>query len=229
MPAHLVRHLGRQPGPGVVHRQRHAEYVQGRVEHAPDQIQRLAELSKPFEGVILALDGNQDGIRGGEAVDREEPQRRGAVQEDVVVFLGRLVQTGFEAAFPGQLADQLDLGAGEVHCCGGDAQVVHRGIHSHRLDGGSLVQAVVDAHRQRSLIHTESTGGVALWIEVGDEDAAAQRGQTRAEVHRGGRFPDAALLVDNGNYSPHRPDPPPSAQYYGVRAGAVKRKRVKLA
>ena len=43
--------------------------------------------------------------------------------------------------------------------------------------------------------HTEAGGGVALWIGVNQQHFLADGSQRRAEIDRGCRLADAALLV----------------------------------
>ena len=48
------------------------------------QIDRGDELGQALEGVVLALEGDQHGVRGRECIDGEETERGRAIDEDVV-------------------------------------------------------------------------------------------------------------------------------------------------
>ena len=84
MPGDLVRHLGREPRPRVIHGQYDAEYVEAGVEHPPQQAQRVPELSESLQRVVFTLDGNEDGVCCGEAVHGEKTKGRWTVEEQVV-------------------------------------------------------------------------------------------------------------------------------------------------
>ena len=58
-----------------------------RVEVVADEVDRGDELGQALQGVVLALDRDQRGIRRGQGVDRQEAERGRAVDEDVVVVL----------------------------------------------------------------------------------------------------------------------------------------------
>ena len=85
----------------------------------------LHQVGQALERVILALHRNQHAIRGAQAVEREQRQRRRTVQEDEIVIVGNfrdrdsnLRQRFGERVFQAHLAfgqiDQLDLRAGEL-------------------------------------------------------------------------------------------------------------------
>ena len=46
-----------------------------------------------------------------------------------------------------------------------------------------------------ALVDADAGGRVALWIDIDDEDALAQRGERGAEVDGGRALADAAFLV----------------------------------
>src|SRR5262249_35223873 len=56
---------------------------------------------------------------------------------------------------------------------------------------------------QRLLVDARPHRGIALWIEVDQQHALILRGQAGGQVHRGGGFADAALLVCDHEYLGH--------------------------
>ena len=105
------------------------------------------------------------------------------------------------------LAGELDLGAGERD----------RGRDESRpVDGrGDVEVARADDRRrgrrrwtvERRAVDPEAARGVALGIEVDDEDAITGEGQIGCEIdHRGG-LPDAALLIGAGDRLAHSGPP----------------------
>jgi hypothetical protein len=72
------------------------------------EVDRGDELRKAFQGVVLALDWDHHGVRRGEGVDRQEAERRRAIQKDVVVG-------GYQLGkYPGQAPFALGEG-GQFH------------------------------------------------------------------------------------------------------------------
>ena len=60
------------------------EHVELRVEVGLHQVDVAQELAQALEGVVLALDGDEHLVGRGQAVDRDQAERRRAVDEDVV-------------------------------------------------------------------------------------------------------------------------------------------------
>jgi len=117
MPPHFIGDFGREPSPRIEHGQHNPQYLQARVQHLRHQAQCLAKLAQPLERVVLALDGDDHRLRGGETVHREQAQRGWAVQQHVVVRRNHRAQAHSQSGLPGQLSDQLHLGSGEIHSC----------------------------------------------------------------------------------------------------------------
>jgi hypothetical protein len=195
VPSHLVGHLRRQPGAGVVHGEDDAKDVEARVEHAAHQAERVAELGEAFESVVLALDRDQDGVGGGEAVHREEPKRGRAVEQDEIVFTGGGPKGAPQTCLPCKLADQLDLGPGEVNSRGDRGHAGDAGADARIGQRDAVAQAIVRRHGVRRSVHADAARGVALGIHVNEEDLAIERGEAGAEVDGGGRLADATLLI----------------------------------
>ena len=85
----------------VVHRQQHAGDVERRVERGADAAQRRDEIGEPFEREVLAVERNEHGVGGDERVEREQPERRRRVDEDVVEAIAERVQDGAGGARDG--------------------------------------------------------------------------------------------------------------------------------
>jgi len=131
---HLIRHLGRQAGPRVVHGEHDPEQLQVRIEHPAQEFQCVAELPEPLQRVVLALDRDQHRRRRGEAVDRKQAERGRAVEQHIVVVIGHAVERYLQPRLPGEHTDQLHLGAGQVNGRGDQAQVRDGRVHRRRGD-----------------------------------------------------------------------------------------------
>ena len=193
----------REVGAAVVHRQQDRRDRELRVEVPLDQLDVVEQLAEALERVVLALDRDEHLARGDERVDREQPERRRAVDEDVVEVLLELAEVGVERGAQPLLArderDELDLRAGEVDRRRHAPQPGELRAALDDVAHGRVVDDdVVDARRLRPVLDAERGRCVALRVEVDDQHARARLGQGRGEVHRGRGLADAALLVRDG-------------------------------
>ena len=78
----------------VVHRQQHAVDVERRVERGAHAAQRDDEVGEAFEREVLAVQRDEHGVGGDEGVEREQAERRRAVDEDVVEAVGQRDEAG---------------------------------------------------------------------------------------------------------------------------------------
>ena len=83
------------------------------VQVVANEIDRGEQLGQSFQGVVLALQRDEHRIGGGEGVHGQQPERRRAIDEDVVVAVGDVGDQAGEAPFPGLDRREFDLGSGE--------------------------------------------------------------------------------------------------------------------
>jgi hypothetical protein len=69
--SYLGRHVLRELGAWIVHRQQHACHGEPRVELTLDQRQRVEQTRKAFEGEVLGLHGDDHAICRHQRVDGE--------------------------------------------------------------------------------------------------------------------------------------------------------------
>jgi hypothetical protein len=146
---YLVGHLRREPGPTVVHGEHHAEHIEPRIEHPAQQAERVAELPQSLQGVVLTLDRDEHGVRGGEAVHREQPKRRRTVEQNEVILHAGRGKRGLQSRLPRHLSDQLDLRTGQVHRGRHDGHVVDGRLHERGGEGSAVPEAVVARGAER--------------------------------------------------------------------------------
>ena len=72
---------------GVVHHADERADVQSSIQVAADEVDVAQQLAEAFEGVVLALDRNEHLVGRAQAVDGEQAERWGTVDEDVVVVV----------------------------------------------------------------------------------------------------------------------------------------------
>ena len=174
-----------------------------RVEVRLDHLDVVHQLRHALQGVVLALDGDQHLGRGNERVDRQQAQRRRAVDEHVVE-VGAL-EFGQRVAQPvlaGHHADEFDLGAGQVDGGGhAEQQFVVRTPAQRGMQRDLPDQHLVGRRRSGlPVFDPQRRAGIALRIEVDHQRLESLHGQCRRQVHRGRRLTDAALLIGDGEH-----------------------------
>src|SRR6266540_1166962 len=202
----IGRHVERERIARIVHRAQQSLDFEPLIQVRAHAADGLDQIGQAFECVILALHRNQHAIRGAQAIEREQRQRRGAVQEDEIIIVGdfrdchsNLGQRFGERAFQAHLAfgqiDQFDLGAGELAIRRNEIEASRRGGNTNVGDLLLSKQNLVHGESKGSLIDTGAHGCIALWIQVDQEHATLHRDQTRREIDARRRLADAALLV----------------------------------
>ena len=193
----LLRHLEGQVGAAVKHGEQHALHGQLGVQAPLHQADGGQQVAEALQGVVLALDGDQQGPGGAQGVDSEQLQGGGAVNEDIVVVGGQPLQGIFQQVFPVGNGDHLNtrpgqglVGGEHVPVLGGD----HRFLRLRSVD-----ENVVHVGGGGVLVHPHARGGVGLGIEVAQQGALPNGPQGRGDVDGGGGLAHPALLVDDGN------------------------------
>ena len=124
--AHVGRDLLSEIRALVEHREQHAFDVERRVERGADAAHRADEIGEPFEREVLAVQRNQHGVGGDERVERQQAERRRAVDEDVVEVVAHRREQRAQPFFARGERDQFDFGAGEIAVGGDQRQAVDR-------------------------------------------------------------------------------------------------------
>ena len=194
----------RQVRASVEHRENDPLDREFGVQMVPDEVDRRGELAQPLERVVLALDRDEHGGGCREGVDREQTERRWAVEEHVVVSGDDAFESRRHPPLARQVSGEFDLGAGkrrrrrdevESDDLGPKRQVGHR----HRAD-----DRVVDRCVDRPSVDPEPAGGVPLWVKVDHEDPFAGECQVGRQIdHRGG-LANTTLLVGTGDRLAHQ-------------------------
>jgi hypothetical protein len=197
--ANLSGDVRREVRPAVVHREDDALHLETRIQVVADEIQGRDQLSEALESVVLALKRDEDRVGGGQSVYRKEPEGRRAVEEDVVVFTGDCLNEAREPPLSLGKRGQFDLGPGQADGGRDETQAFDRTRHHEISEGSPIDEGVVHRAPGLSAIDAEAARGIALRIEVDDEDASALEGQVGRQVDDGRRLADAALLVGTGD------------------------------
>src|SRR5205823_3491819 len=206
-------HIGSDLLGEVVARVEHGEHdalqLQRPVQVGADQLDGAQERAEALQRVVLALQRDQHTIGGDQRVDRQEAERGRAVDEDVVVGGAERLERGAQAALALIDRHQLQLGADEVGSTGQHGKMRHLGGQ----DGGAGVvlaeDRLVDGGPFAVAGDAQAAGGVALGVEIDEEDPLFLRGERGGEVYRGGRLAHPALLVHDRQHQRHRSALPP--------------------
>src|SRR5699024_10341222 len=133
-------------------------------------------------------------VRTGQRIDREQAQRRLAVDQDEVVPVEHRVQGAAQRLLPAHLVDELDLRGRQVDVRGDEVHALDACAGQHLLGGDRVVhQQVVDRQLQLVVPDAQARGQCALGIQVHHQDAATVLGERGGEVDGAGRFADPAL------------------------------------
>ena len=116
----LLGHLNGQVGSTVEHGQQHALERQLRVHVFLDHAHGRHQLAQSLERVILALERNQKAVRCAQAVERQQAERRRAVDEHIIVFVLDLVEHELEPRLAVIHCDQIELCTRKIDVCADD-------------------------------------------------------------------------------------------------------------
>jgi hypothetical protein len=190
--------------PVVVHREEHTVDGQSGVDAPLDQVDGVEELRDALERVVLALERDQQGVGGRHHVERDQAERRRAVDEhEVVVPEDRPQRVAHHAVAPLPV-DELDLCPREVRRGRKDVEVAELHLaHSAFLDGGLADQDVVDGGLEAVLLEPDATRRVPLWVAVDEKGPLLGDGEAGGEVDGGRRLADAPFLVRDRDDAGH--------------------------
>src|ERR687897_1009733 len=192
--------LARVQRPAVVHRREDAIDLQPRVEPIGDLLDRLHEQRYPAHREELALERDDDAVCRRQCVDRQESQRRLAVDEHDVVVVEDGAQDTREDLLAGDLTDELDLRGRQVDVRGEDVEIVDLAPLDDGIDVvAALGEQVVDGDVELLGGDAQADRQRTLRVEVDEQDTPAHLREGGAEVDRRRRLPDAALLVAHGD------------------------------
>ena len=201
MVADFLDHGGVQVGAGVVHG--HDETGEGEVgvsAGGADALHHVHKEGEAFEGVVFALDGDEEFVGGGQGVGHPDTEGGRAIEEGVVVLAGGA--EGFEDAAELEErfvhAGDFDLGSGHFVISGNDGEIRDTG-GGDEFGGGTFADHGLVKRLSLEVAKAKGTGGVALGVDVGEENAGTEFGQGGGEIDGGGGFTHSAFLVGDGD------------------------------
>ena len=161
--------LSAKRGSTIVHGQENAFEEQAGVELLLNNREGLKELSEAFNRVILTLNRNEKRMACDESVEREQPERGGAVDEDQVGFRTWRIRLGCqrpeviperlgEPPFPDPLVSlkEVRLGSNEIAVGRDEEEPFEFGRVNGGRKGLLLNQDIVDRLRKGILIQSKA-------------------------------------------------------------------------
>ncbi len=212
--ANLGGDVGRKLRPRVVHRQDDPLDREVGIEVVADEFEGRKQLGQSFQRVVLALQRDEDAIGGGQCVHGQQPERRRAVDEDVVVRGRGIRQKAGQSMFATFQRCQLDFGSCQGDRGRNDVHPLDRTGHGQVGQWSAIDDRVVDRSLDLVAVEAQAARCVALGIQVDDEDSLARQGEIAPEVHDRRGLADAAFLIRAGDRLPH--SAPCSEKYHSV-------------
>ena len=108
-----------------------------------------------------------------------------------------------QPALTAGLGRKLHLGARQRDGRRNETKAVDPGPDVQLRERAPVDECVVDGAVDGGAVDPEAARGVALGIEVDDEDAVTEESQIGCEIDHGGGLPDAALLIGAGDRLAH--------------------------
>jgi hypothetical protein len=176
--------------------------MQRGVEMPSHQVDVPQQLAQALQRVVLALNRDQDLCTGDQCVDRQQAQRRRAVDEDVVQRLLVRLDRSLQSALPCHQRDQLDLRTGEIDR--GRCTEETLDIRDRLDDLGerlALDQYVVDGRDFGVMVDAQRSGRIALRVEVNHQDPPAMQGKRSGKVDRRRGLAHPALLIGDHHHT----------------------------
>lgn len=209
IPVHLLGEIFRnllddltgKKRPTIVHR--HHDPLEADVAvrfRSADLVDDVDDLRQSFETEPLALERDENLIRGGEGGSHQDTERRRRVENAVfekIVRLERLKDVT-EARQVVVAACEFDFDAGEVHFRGNQREVVAARLDDLIVNGSFADEDRIHAAAIR-WFDAESAGAVRLGIEIDEKDALAAESESGGEIESGGGFTHTPFLVGDGD------------------------------
>jgi hypothetical protein len=190
-------------GSVVVHGEEDTLNAEVRIEGCANTFERGNELGDAFQGEVLSLHGDDEGVGGHQDIEGEEVECGRAVKDNQVEVILDGLEGMAEAKRAIRGASQLDIGAGKVLGAWKEPEQIDFGGQND-LNGGSVAhQDVIDGVSVVIPLNPDTGSSVGLRVAVGEKDFEPFKSEAGSEVDRRSGFADSALLIDNAEYSSH--------------------------
>ena len=198
---HFPHHLVGKIRPHIKHRHHHSHQIQPRIDAPlPNLLDDPVNHRDPLQRVILALQRYHQRLHRRESVQGQNAQRRRTIHDHVIEPTG-LHNGPYRLPEPQQVVlrpGQLNVRPAKIHLAGNNLQIGKR-RRLNLLRQQPLPENRAVCARALDLFQPQPAGRVGLGIEVQQQHPAAQLRQAGGQIHGGGGFAHASLLVGHGN------------------------------
>src|SRR5262245_27650578 len=186
--------LRREIGPLVEHRQKKSFHRKAGIEIPPDLDEGIPELRDTFECKVLALNGDEHRVGGGQRIERQQPKAGRTVYQYVIEFGLQRFEEFLQPVLSPLHAHELDLGGDEDFLRRRYTQAWQLGREEDSLERLVVDERVIQVSAKRAA-QTEPAGAVPLRVGIDHQHPHVRNGKARPQIYRGCRFTYAALLV----------------------------------
>jgi len=172
---------------------------------------RIQELRDTLDGQILALDRNEDRIGSRECIERQQVERRRAIDDHEGVSVENWPDRLPQPIFAMIHRNQLNRSTDEVLVRRDDVEEVDLRVDRDPLDRLVQNERLIQRPARGILRESERAGRIRLGVTIDDEGALLCSGETCGEVNGRRSFSNAALLVGDGDHT-CQIEPPASAR-----------------
>ena len=201
----LFLDLPREAVPPIEHREQQALECQARIEGLAYAADGVEERAQSLEGVVLALQRDENAVGRAECVHREETERRRTVDQHERVPPAHARERFLEPVLAFRESDELDLGSDQVAARGQEVEPLDRGVLHDVPRGTPFYQQLVRRAGNPGRAHAEPRRGASLGIEIDEERRMLVERQCGAEVDGRRRLPHPTLLVGHRDRPTHQP------------------------
>ena len=128
-------------------------------------------------------------------INSDQAQRRGAVDNNKIVFAFYGFQDPFEDAFTVWVVDHLDLVSHQVDVGGDDVKVGNLRFEDDIIYRNMVDHAVIEALGDIMQVEPDTGCAVGLGVGVHQQGSEFQYGKTGRQIDRGSSFAYPSLLI----------------------------------
>ena len=161
------------------------------------------QLRQTFKRVIFALNRHQKRVARAKGVNGNQPQRRRAVEEYVIILLPNARKRIFQKVFAFFQRNHFDFCAGEIDIRRQNVDIFKFGAENRLRRRNAVNQHIISGILNRPLVDAVAACCVPLGVNVANQHFFTGCADRRRKVDRRGRFAHAAFLIDNSNGFSH--------------------------
>src|SRR5258708_4591640 len=199
----LLRDLLRERVSRVVHSAQQAGDLELGIQVRAYALDRTDQIGEALKRVVLALHRDQYMLRRSQRIHREQAERRRTIDQDEVVVARDALERGLEPRLARLQADQLDFGACELPVRWQEVVAAALGAGANSSQFSQPAQHVIHGAHGRALVDAAAHGGVALRIQINEQNTLAGLRERGGEIDARRGLADTALLVYHCEYTRH--------------------------